>query len=91
MPDPSEPIAGGKETDGVLPVSGTAFYTLQGVPGQLIQASLTSKRFVPLLRLYDANGNLLGSSGEDSDTGAARERDPRGASGRAGPKGPEDR
>jgi hypothetical protein len=37
------------------------------VPGQLLQASLTSQKFVPLLRLYDAHGTLVSTSGDDAD------------------------
>ncbi len=65
--DPSVPIDLGKQTDGALPVGGAAFYRFDATPGQLFHASLASTKFVPLLRLYDAQGKLVGSSGADGD------------------------
>ncbi len=65
--DPSLPIELGKEVEGNLPVGGAAFYRFQAAPGQLFQANLASQKFVPLLRLYDAHGSLVGTSGNDGD------------------------
>ncbi|OWK38897.1 hypothetical protein [Fimbriiglobus ruber] len=65
--DPSEPIAQGKEVDGTLPVNGTAFYTFKATPGQLFRASLASRTFVPVLRLFDSQGNQVANSGDDGD------------------------
>ena len=65
--DPSVPIAMGKEIGGSLPVGGAAFYRFDAAPGQLFHANLASKQFVPLLRLYDAQGKLVGMSGADGD------------------------
>lgn len=63
--DPSVPIVPGKEAAGELPVGGTAFYSFKAAPGQLLQASLASDKFVPVLRLYDAHGTLVGVSGDE--------------------------
>ena len=65
--DPSVPIAVGKDIDGNLPVGGAAFYTFNATPGQLFQANLGSSKFVPQLRLYDAQGRLVEASGADGD------------------------
>jgi hypothetical protein len=65
--DPSVPIEWGQEFEGSLPVGGAAFYSFQAAPGQLVQARLASQGFVPLLHLYDAQGQLVGSSGDDAD------------------------
>jgi hypothetical protein len=62
MRDPSVPLEWGGEVEGGLPVGGAAFYRFKAVPGQLFQASLASRQFVPLLRLYDGRGGLVGSS-----------------------------
>jgi hypothetical protein len=67
MRDPSVPIVAGKDIEGNLPVGGTAFYSFKAVPGQLLQASLSSQKFVPLLRLYDMHGTLVAASGDDAD------------------------
>ena len=48
-------------------MGGAAFYSFKAAPGQLFQASLASQKFVPVLRLYDAHGSLVGSSGDDAD------------------------
>ena len=61
------PIAAGKDVEGTIPVGGTAFYSFKAVPGQLLQASLSSQKFVPVLRLYDAHGTLVAGSGDDDD------------------------
>lgn len=65
--DPSVPIELGKGVDGNLPVGGAAFYSFKATPGQLLHANLGSTRFVPLLRLYDARGQLVGSNGSNGD------------------------
>jgi hypothetical protein len=65
--DPSVPLAMGKEVGGSLPVGGAAFYRFDAAPGQLFHANLASKQFVPLLRLYDSQGKLVGASGADGD------------------------
>src|SRR5207249_913312 len=44
--DPSVPIPFGQETAGNLPVGGSAFYSFQASPGQLVQASLHSQKFI---------------------------------------------
>jgi hypothetical protein len=62
--DPGVPIAWGKEVEGSLQVGGAAFYSFQAAPGQLIQAGLASPKFVPVLRLFDMRGDLVGSSDE---------------------------
>jgi hypothetical protein len=67
MRDPSMALAWGAQAGGNLPVGGTAFYSFHAKPGQLFQAGLTSQQFVPLLRLYDMQGNLLGSSSSEAD------------------------
>ena len=65
--DPSVPIEWGKEVEGNLPVGGAAFYSFKASPGQLFQANLASQKFVPVLRLYDLHGDLVGSGGDDPD------------------------
>jgi hypothetical protein len=65
--DPSVPIEWGQEVEGSLPVGGAAFYSFKAAPGQLFHASLASQKFVPVLRLYDMQGSLVGSSGDDAD------------------------
>lgn len=64
--DPGVPLPWGKEAEGSLPVGGAGFYDFKAEPGQLFQAKLVSKQFVPVLRLYDMQGQLVGGSG-DSD------------------------
>lgn len=66
MRDPSVVLPWGKDIDGSLQVSSAAFYSFKAAPGQLLQASLASKKFVPVLRLYDGHGTLVASS-EDTD------------------------
>jgi hypothetical protein len=70
--DPSLPLAVGKDEGGDLPVGGAVFYRFQATAGQLLQTALTSRKFVPLLRLYDARGALVASSGDDPDSPTAR-------------------
>jgi hypothetical protein len=65
--DPSAPIELGKEVDGSLPVGGAAFFSFKAVQGQLVQATVASQKFVPVLRLFDAHGSLVGASGNDGD------------------------
>jgi hypothetical protein len=67
MRDPSVPIRFDQEVDGKLPVSGASFYSFKAVPGQLIQASLTSQQFAPVMYLYDLHGNILSRGGESAD------------------------
>jgi hypothetical protein len=67
MRDPSVPLAWDKDVAGSLPVGGAAFYRFKAAPGQLLDANLVSQQFVPLLRLYDARGSLVGSSGDGAD------------------------
>src|SRR6185295_13034230 len=52
--DPGVPLTTGKDVGGELPVGGAVFYHFQATPGQLLQLALTSEKFVPQLRLYDA-------------------------------------
>jgi hypothetical protein len=59
--DPSVPVERGKELKGSLPVGGSAFYSFKASAGQLVQTSLASPDFVPLLRLYDFHGRTLAS------------------------------
>jgi hypothetical protein len=66
MRDPSVPLGWGEEVGGNLPVGGAAFYRFQAKPGQLFQANLASQQFMPVLRLYDAHGSLVGQSGDDT-------------------------
>ncbi len=66
--DPSLPLAIGKDIGGELPVGGAVFYRFQATAGQLLQMALTSQKFVPLLRLYDARGVLVASSIDDPDS-----------------------
>lgn len=65
--DPSVPIERGPAIGASLPVGGAAFYSFKAAPGQLVQASLASQTFVPVLRLYDMHGSLVGSSVDDAD------------------------
>jgi hypothetical protein len=67
MEDPSTPLQRGQKIDGKLPVGGAAFYSFKAVPGQLLQASLASQKFVPVLRLYDKQGSVVAGSGDDAD------------------------
>lgn len=47
-----------------------AFYSFHAASGRLLQAGLTSQKFVPVLRFHDANGTLVGSGvGEDELAG----------------------
>jgi hypothetical protein len=62
MRDPSVLIESGGDVSGNLSVGGAAFYSFKAAPGQLYQASVTSQKFVPVLRLYDTRGNALGVS-----------------------------
>jgi hypothetical protein len=66
--DPSGPIERGPPVEGSLPVGGAVFYRLEAGPGQLLQASLGSRKFVPVLRLFDQQGNLVAGSGEDDES-----------------------
>jgi hypothetical protein len=65
--DPTVPIDWGQEVGGTLPVGGAAFYSFKASPGQFFQASLGSQKFVPLLRLYDIRGNLVGKNDDGAD------------------------
>jgi hypothetical protein len=65
--EPTVPLAVGAEVQGALPVGGAAFYSFKASPGQLFQASLASQKFVPVLRLYDMHGSLVGESSDDAD------------------------
>jgi hypothetical protein len=67
MRDPSVPIERSAEVKGSLPVGGAGFYSFKASPGQLLQAGLASQQFVPVLRLYDVHGTLVGSSGDGAD------------------------
>lgn len=67
MADPSVPIETGREVEGNLPVGGAGFYSFKAAPGQLFQASLSSQKFVPVLRLYDDTGEMVDRSTDDSD------------------------
>jgi len=62
--DPTVPIAPGKETEGSLPVGGSAFYGFRASPGQLFQTSLASEKFDPFLRLYDFRGNPIAANND---------------------------
>jgi hypothetical protein len=68
MRDPSLPIELGKDVEGNLAVGGAAFYRFKAAPGQLFQASLASQKFIPVLRLYDDAGTLVGSSNNNGDS-----------------------
>lgn len=65
--DPSVPIGTSKPIHESLPVGGAAFFSFKATPGQLIHANLMSLKFVPLLRLYDSRGKLVGVSGADGE------------------------
>ena len=67
MADTTVPIAQGQEVKGSLPVGGAAFYSFKAAPGQLLQASLGSQKFVPLLRLYDSRGSLVAQNADGTD------------------------
>src|SRR5262245_56627808 len=67
MHDPTVPLERGPEEKGSLPVAGSAFYSFKALPGQLMQVSLVSQTFVPLLRLYDSRGNLVVQKEADAD------------------------
>lgn len=67
MTDPTLPLERDKEAQGALAVGGAAFYSFQAAPGQLLHASLTSQKFVPLLRIYDPAGRALEASAEPDD------------------------
>ena len=71
MRDPSVPLGWGQEVPGTLPVGGAAFYSFKAAPGQLFEASLASQKFVPVLRLYDLQGSLVGSSSDHCQYDAA--------------------
>jgi hypothetical protein len=66
--DPSQAIELEREVEGGLPVGGAAFYSFRAAPGQLLEASLASQKFVPVLRLYGAQGSLVASSGDSPDS-----------------------
>lgn len=67
MRDPSVPIESGGDVSENLPVGGAAFYSFKAASGQLYQASVTSQKFVPVLRLYDMHGNALGVSDANAE------------------------
>jgi hypothetical protein len=62
MGDPATPISRELPLKGNLPVAATEFYSFTAAPGQVINAQVSSKTFVPLLRLFDARGTLLFTS-----------------------------
>lgn len=70
--DPSVPMAIGDDVGGDLPVGGAVFYRFQAQPAQLLRMTLTSRKFVPQLRLYDARGTLVADSSDDSDSPTAQ-------------------
>lgn len=70
--DPSVTLAVGKEDAGTLPVGGAVFHRFDAKAGQLLQAALTSHKFVPQLRLYDARGVLVAAGGDDPDSSTVR-------------------
>jgi hypothetical protein len=70
--DPSIEISAGKDAAGDLSVGGTAFYRFTAKSGQLVQATLTSQKFVPVLRLYDGHGRLVADNSIDADTAIGR-------------------
>jgi len=67
MTDPTLPLERDKEAQGTLAVGGAAFYSFQAAPGQLLHASLTSQKFVPLLRVFDPAGRALVAGAEPDD------------------------
>jgi len=68
MEDPTKPIVPAQRPRGRLAVGGSAFYSFQAMPGQLLVAGLASKEFDPLLRLYDSSGDLV-EQNDDGDGG----------------------
>jgi len=70
LSDPSVPLPLGKPLDGSLLVGGATFFKFSGTPGQYVQATLTSRSFVPALRLLDAHGNILENSEGNAEPGA---------------------
>jgi hypothetical protein len=70
--DPSVALTWDKDVAGILPVGGAVFYSFQAKPGQLFQTNLGSQKFVPVLRVYDSQGTLVGQSGDDGDSLEAR-------------------
>jgi hypothetical protein len=67
MTDPTLPLEREKETQGTLGVGGTAFYSFEAAPGQLLHGNLTSQKFVPLLRVYDPSGHAIETSAAPDD------------------------
>ena len=63
MRDPSVPIEWGGDVQGSLPVGGAAFYSFKALPGQLFRQP-SPRKVRSLLRLYDAQGTVVGSSGD---------------------------
>jgi hypothetical protein len=64
--DPTAKLDRGQPVAATLPVGGSAFFSFKATPGQMVQASLESKKFVPLLRLYDGRGSLVDRSDESA-------------------------
>jgi hypothetical protein len=65
--DPTVPIDRDHEVGGNLSLGGAAYYSFKASPGQLIHASLGSRKFVPLLGLYDSHGNLIKKNDDSTD------------------------
>lgn len=65
MKDPTQVVQPGQKLAGKLAVGGASFYSFRAQPGQLLVTNLASSSFDPLLRLYDARGDLV----EENDDG----------------------
>lgn len=68
--DPSQPLAVEKTIAGKLPVAGAEFFTFAGIAGRRFQVRATSDHFVPVLTLFNARGELLGTSNESNENSA---------------------
>lgn len=68
MSQPTVPIQVGDQQAQNLRVGSAAYFQFQAQPGQLIIARLTSEQFDPMLRLYDAHGEVLAEN-DDGDGG----------------------
>jgi len=67
MTDPRQPIDFGQQTTGQLEIGGAGFFGFQAKPAQLIIATVRTDDFDPVLRLYDAEGNLLAENNDGLD------------------------
>ena len=60
--DPSVAIEPANRLDGELPVGSARFYELSAAAGELLECQLSAQQFVPLLRMYDASGEMVTAS-----------------------------